>query len=241
MIEEILQQCTVDGLVVRLPAVQLERDIYTKVADRLKKIGGKWKGGNVGGFVFDHDPTELLSDVQDGKKRNIKKEFQFFETPIAIVDQILDLADIQRGRSVLEPSAGRGAILQRCPYLDKNIGFYCYELNEQWHPTLEQYAVVVGTDFLKADPTQKFDRVIANPPFSNNQDIDHIRKMYDVLAGGGVMVSIASTHWLSSDKKKETAFREWLEQKGATIIPLPEGAFKESGTNIATVIIRIQG
>ncbi len=70
--EDILRECSVDGNVVKLPAIQLERSMYQEVAKALQKIGGKWKGGKVGGFVFDFDPTELLSEVAGGVA-NIEK------------------------------------------------------------------------------------------------------------------------------------------------------------------------
>ncbi len=60
---EILQKCTVDGNIVRLPEGQLDRKLYQEVAKALELIGGKWKGGKVMGFVFPTDPTELLEQI----------------------------------------------------------------------------------------------------------------------------------------------------------------------------------
>ncbi len=82
-----------------------------------------------------------------------------------------------------------------------------------------------------------FDRIIANPPFSKNQDIDHIMKMYDCLGEGGRLVSIASTHWQISENKKETEFRAWLKKLKADVREIEAGAFKESGTTVKTVMI----
>jgi hypothetical protein len=58
--EEVLKNCIVDGLVVRLPNVQLDRKLYQEVSKSLELIGGKWKGGKVYGFIFLSDPTDLL-------------------------------------------------------------------------------------------------------------------------------------------------------------------------------------
>lgn len=41
--KEILIQCTVEGNVVKLPSVQLERKEYLEVKKHLELIGGKWK------------------------------------------------------------------------------------------------------------------------------------------------------------------------------------------------------
>ena len=79
--EQVLQNCTVEGTVVKLPNVQLDRKLYQEVAKALELIGGKWKGGKVFGFVFATDPTDLLHQIANGEKGNLKKEFQFFATP----------------------------------------------------------------------------------------------------------------------------------------------------------------
>jgi 16S rRNA G1207 methylase RsmC len=84
-----------------------------------------------------------------------------------------------------------------------------------------------------------WDRIIANPPFSKNQDIAHIRKMYNSLKSGGKMVSISSKHWRISSGKKEKEFEKWLKEVKAIVKEIPPGEFKESGTMVETLIIMI--
>jgi type I restriction-modification system DNA methylase subunit len=100
---------------------------------------------------------------------------------------------------------------------------------------------LIGNDFLTDSQGLKntFDRVVANPPFSKNQDIEHIYKMFEVCRQGGKIVTIASKHWQHSTGKKETAFKQWLEDLNADVIEVPSGEFAESGTKIATCIIII--
>ena len=88
--EEVLHNCTVEGTTVKLPNVQLDRKLYQEVAKALELIGGKWKGGKVSGFVFATDPTDLLDQIANGEKRNLKKEFQFFATPEKLADELID-------------------------------------------------------------------------------------------------------------------------------------------------------
>lgn len=242
MIEQILNQCTVEGNNVKLPQTQLDRDVYLEVADKLKKIGGKWVGGKVQAFVFDHDPSELLTDIQNGKNRNVKIEFQFFETPERLARRLIELAGIHYFNSVLEPSAGEGAIIRELPPCE--TVYYCeiegFRRKSLIHISFFNKAVCLGADFLQIDESQKFDRIVANPPFSKNQDIDHIRKMYAVLVEGGRLVSVASKHWQISSNRKETEFRNWLNEIGAEIHEIEAGTFKESGTNISAVIVVIE-
>jgi len=41
------------------------------------------------------------------------------------------------------------------------------------------------------------------------------------------------------DNKLTQDFRDLIWERGGDIVALPEGAFKESGTNVRTVIVRI--
>lgn len=89
---EIFQKCTVQGMVVKLPDIQLERKEYTEVKKALELIGGTWKGGKTFGFMFKEDPTDLLAELANGGNRNLKKEFQFFATPDKLADELVQLA-----------------------------------------------------------------------------------------------------------------------------------------------------
>ncbi len=236
-----LKNSTVNGNIVKLPNGTLDRKIYLEVKKRLELIGGKWKGGNVKGFLFNENPSELLEQIANGEKRNLKKEFQFFGTPSKLADLLVSYADINNSHKILEPSAGQGAIVKSihkvCPTVPVD---YCeiMGINQTFLDKISNVNMV-GSDFLCTNLNGYYDRVIANPPFSKNQDIEHIYKMYDCLKLGGRLVSIASKHWQLSNNKTETKFREWLGLVKADIHEVKAGEFKESGTSIATVIIVI--
>jgi hypothetical protein len=102
---------------------------------------------------------------------------------------------------------------------------------------------IIGADYL--DPLNhavgnKYDVIIANPPFARNRDIDHIRMMYDDLAEGGRLVSCASAHWEYAKNKKEKEFCTWLyDELEADVMEIPAGTFKASGTMVEARIILI--
>ncbi len=239
---ETLKNSTVEGNVVKLPAGQLDRNIYLEVKNSLELIGGKWKGGKVFGFVFPSDPSELLAQIANGEKRNLKKEFQFFATPTDLADELVSYADIHNSHLILEPSAGQGAIINAIHRQWSGVPvMYCetMDVNRIFLAKMKNVLSLNEFDFLKVSTHNYFDRIVANPPFNKNQDIDHIMKMYDVLKQGGRLVSIASKHWQLSSNKKETEFKKWLGLVKAEIHEIEAGAFNESGTNIATCIIVI--
>jgi acetylornithine deacetylase/succinyl-diaminopimelate desuccinylase-like protein len=63
--------------------------------------------------------------------------------------------------------------------------------------------------------------------------------MYEFLNVSGRLVSIASKSWQTGQQKLQKDFRDWLEEVGGEVEEVEAGAFKESGTNVATVIITI--
>jgi hypothetical protein len=238
----ILQACTVNGMYVSLPPQQLERKLYQEVAQALQLIGGKWKGGKTQAFEFKEDPTELLAEIASGEKRNLKKEFQFFATPPELARKMAKLLWLfaKDKYDILEPHGGNGALIKA---VWEQMGFNSLVFTYEPMPTnliqlkkLPQ-AKVLGPDFLECD--FKFDRIIANPPFTNNQDIDHIMHMYECLNPNGRMVTLASPSWERGTQKKQVEFREWLSAKDASIEEIEAGTFKESGTSIETRLIII--
>jgi hypothetical protein len=239
--QEVLQQCTVEGNVVKLPFIQLERKLYQDVAKSLELIGGKWKGGKIFGFVFELDPTDLLDQIANGEKRNLKKEYQFFGTSDTLCDRLVAHAQLNEYDTILEPSAGQGAIIKAINKIALHIVPDCYEIMELNRVMLNKSGLkfnLIGEDFLKHSG-KKYTKIIANPPFSNNQDIDHLMAMYDCLEVYGRLVCMTGNSWFIGSQKKQLEFKRWLETVDSQIIDVEAGAFKESGTNIATKIIVI--
>lgn len=164
----------------------------------------------------------------------------FFPSPKDVVSLIIDRAQLEDGLSVVDTSAGTGAILDGVKEQFGIIGA-AYERNHTLNEilTLKGYNPIQG-DSLEVEPAQQFDRVLINPPFENQQDIDHIRHGFDhFLKAGGRMVAICFPSVFTSQTKKAQAFREWFESLGGTVEDIEAGAFKASGTMISTKLITI--
>jgi hypothetical protein len=238
--EEVLQNCTVEGTTVKLPNVQLDRKLYQDVAKSLELIGGKWKGGKVFGFVFATDPTDLLDQIANGEKRNLKKEFQFFATPEKLADKLVKLAGLLPQDTILEPSAGQGAIVEAIRRSGHQGLIHCIELMQTNSIILCNKRITHDNcDFLTFPFKTKYSKIIANPPFTKNQDIDHLKEMYKCLSRGGRLVCITSESWVNGSQKKQVEFRDWLYSVGAEVLEIEKGAFKESGTMVGGRIVII--
>jgi len=236
----ILNGCTIDGNTVKLPPIQLERELYLEVSKAINLIGGKWKGGKVSGFVFMEDPTELMASIRNGNKKNLKKEYQFFATPPDLARKMVELAQIEEYDLILEPSAGQGAIIKAIQQKTNSLVHYCelMELNRSFLSKIPN-TVFLKDNFLLLNTPTLFHKIIANPPFSNNQDIKHVLHMWKTLVPGGTIITITSRHWEFSNNKQETTFREFIRTNNAKIELLPSNTFKESGTSIETNLIVI--
>src|SRR4051812_7333314 len=95
----------------------------------------------------------------------------------------------------------------------------------------------IAGDFLALEPEEKYDRVVMNPPFTNDQDIDHVLHAYKFLKPGGKLVAIMAKGFTFGENRKRSGFRDLLKQHGRIVMDLPAGTFKESGTMVETVVV----
>lgn len=164
---------------------------------------------------------------------------QLFPTPAALAARVVEAADIRPGDSVLEPSAGTGALLEALP---EGVKVQAVEISHALTRQLAQRFSGISlecSDFMQWEGAGKFDRIIMNPPFSNQQDIDHVTHALKFLKEGGKLVAIMSAGVEFRQDKKAAGFRELVERMGGTIERLPDDSFKESGTSVNTVLVTI--
>jgi SAM-dependent methyltransferase len=239
---KILSECEIENNTLFLPPEQLDRKTYLAVNKCLENIGGKWNR-KTKGHVFDYDPTEAFENlIMTGETEDMKKNFQFFPTPRPIAETVCDMAELSTAANILEPSCGKGDLAD--VIYERNQNLSCIEINWDMKKYLDEkpYPCMVGNDFLQylSETIREFDRIVMNPPFSRQQDIDHIRHAYRLLKKGGILVSIVSVSPFFRVNKKSVEFREWLKNQKAEIVDIEGGAFKESGTPIPVKIIKLK-
>ena len=243
----ILANCRIEENTLFLPPEQLDRKTYTAVNKCIENIGGKWNR-KAKGHVFDHDPTDGLENLlMTGETEDMKRVFQFFPTPREVALQMCEMAGLTESSRVLEPSVGKGDLAD-VVWEQGVSSLLGVELNNDMQKYLKDkpYTTITGVDFVEiakeaaaGQIKRDFTHVIMNPPFSRQQDIDHIVLASELLAPGGTLVSVASTSWQWRDNSKSQAFRDWLSTFNAEVEEISAGAFKESGTMIPTVIIKL--
>jgi len=162
-----------------------------------------------------------------------------------LADRLVEIAEIKDNDIILEPSAGQGAIIDSILKVinDTNNLFFCENiptktiiLNRQYGAMKNLYYLhPLNDDFLNLDNFQ-FDKIIANPPLENNQDIDYVLHMYKNLKPGGILVSVMSNNWRISTDKKESEFKKWLFSNDYWVDEIKEDMFKDSGTMVGVIV-----
>lgn len=229
---DLLAKCEVEGKTLKITE-QLDRKTYGQLNKVLTAIGGKWNAKQRV-HLFQEDVSEMIENIiNTGEYSCIKKDFQFFPTPIELAKKIIKLAEITPDDICLEPSAGMGNIAQFMPNCD------VIELHEDNRKTLiDKGFNLVHDDFLTFIPEKKYTAIIMNPPFSKGQDIEHVTKAIEMAER--VVVAITSASVMFRNDKKTEAFKKLVAYYKGTIEQLPTESFKESGTNVNTCLIIVR-
>jgi Methyltransferase small domain len=236
---EVLDKAEVQGSFLALGPEQLDRKLYVKVAQVIELAGGKWNR-RAGKHLFEGSAADAMEPVfLTGQIVAAKSEFGFFETPRKIALMVVELADIEAGDWVLEPSAGRGAIAREARKLTDVVdAIEILPANFQALLELEpRLRNVTNSDFLEGIPLPAYDRIVMNPPFAKRNDVQHVTKATKWLKPGGKLVSVVSAAVTFRDDHLGRTFRELIASGGGDILPLPVGSFKESGTDVNTAIV----
>jgi hypothetical protein len=219
----------------------------------MTSLGGKWARGSKkrpGGFDFDADTDarELIRVALESGEVLDAREAQFFETPRKLAIDLAWFVNPQPGQRILEPSAGKGALvraaLSHCP----GALVDCVEPFPDNRKELERQGFkLIGDDFMWMRPPGNasphgiavphlFDGCLLNPPFSRRQDIIHITHALSFLKPGGKLAAIASAGVRYRDDRLAKDFRQLLAANSGTVTDNPAGSFAPA-TLVNTVMI----
>ena len=177
-------------------------------------------------FYFGRQKKNSRNKAQEGK--------DYFATPEPLGLKMVEWADPQLGESVLEPSAGHGAISRFfSPNTTNTIVEPSEQLASQAHMVTDN-AKLVNDTFENLNLVNKFDAVVMNPPFgmAGRTAIDHVAKAAKHLRDGGRVVALIP-EGSATDK-----FDKWYESdeaKGLHMVgevKLPSCTFERAGTSV---------
>lgn len=243
----VLSASTFQGNVMQLPAQQLERKLYTEVAAAIEACQGKWDR-KTKTHIFSGDAADLMDDViVTGGYRRVKQDLGQFDTPEWLALELVEHAEINPDEKVLEPSCGIGRIVAALRQLD-TVGYGLriaaneidrgrYEACREAH--FKERGTITNFDFLMTTPIAEFDRVVMNPPFARQADIDHVLHAFQFLKPGGVLVAIMSAGVTFRQDRKAEAFRDVMKSHQGEFLDVSERAFVSEGTEVRTTIVRM--
>lgn len=174
----------------------------------------------------------------------------FYPTPINLIQKMLSHLDFRNIKSVLEPSAGKGDLVESIT--NKFKYNQSYNKNKYDIDTIEndnnlQYILqgkkfrLVHDDFLSYDTFKKYDAIIMNPPFS--QGDKHLLKAIEMQQQGGKIVCLLNADTLRnpySNSRKELVRQ--LEKYNAQVEYI-ENAFidseRKTGVTVSLIYIDI--
>lgn len=220
-------------------------------------------GFYIAGAPFESPPsaTAIPKQVPDPNKFDAMRETlkagvqvvsapQLFPTPVGVARQMAEVAfdgpwgvevcaEMNDRMRILEPSAGTGNLLAIIrEHLAKpdacQSELVAVEINRNLADQLIRFGYddVRCANFLECNgDLGKFDRILMNPPFANGSDIKHIEHAITFLNPGGRLVAICANGPRQNEALRPLA-TEWID--------LPEGSFKEQGTNVNTALLVIQ-
>ncbi|MFD8609428.1 RsmD family RNA methyltransferase [Streptomyces sp. NPDC059631] len=231
-----------DGHRLVLVGPRLTPAMYQCVNEVLAAVGGRWTKTE-GAHLFPVDAAEALAPVlATGEVVTLREKrtlAQYFPTPDPVVGRLIALADLQPGMTVLEPSAGSGAIATAAAARGAIVD--CIEQDPRYATDLsETHAArrVQVADFLTIPAEPRFDRILMNPPFTRGTDMAHVTHALRFMKPDGLLVSVMS--WAVTEQTRSTtAFQELVEERGGLVEALPARAFFLHGTTVDTVLVTI--
>lgn len=187
------------------------------------------------------DFDAMRQQLRNGTAVQVVSAPQLFPTPAALAARMVELAGLESGMSMIEPSAGTGNILRAVREASGGgVVRTAFEIDGRLCSSLrvrEEGAEIFNRDFLSVQPTELralVDAVVMNPPFENAADIAHIRHAVKFLKPGGRLVAICA-----NGPRQGEALGQLVEEHGGTWEPLPEGTFAEQGTQVRTVLLTL--
>lgn len=180
-------------------------------------------------------------------KFTFNEKEEFYPTPDELLKKVLDGVDWKKVHNVLEPSAGKGNIVDyilrvagEYPHYNRQIKVDCIEKDADLQKLLrgKNYRVI-HDDFLTFHTQKTYDLVIMNPPFSNGGA--HLLKALDVIKYGGNIICILNAETIKNPYSNERKMLlNKLDELGADIcFYAEEFVAAERTTSVEIAVVKV--
>lgn len=182
-----------------------------------------------------------------------KDNKDFYPTPEKLVNKMIDGMDLRMVSTILEPSAGKGDIvdiLEEKKGVDRwgsrkyNYSVDCIEKDSNLQHILKgKKYKVVHDDFLTFNTWKEYDLIIMNPPFSNG--CKHLLKALEIQErNGGAVICLLNAETLKNPCNNDRiTLQRKLEDYNASIEFLEDSfmdAETERKTAVEIALIKVQ-
>ena len=217
-------------------------------AEPIKPAPGDGKGGKerdraqASASPYDVAKTHYYGRMKTTGRRDQREGLDFYPTAEPIAFKMVEWAGIRAYESVLEPSAGDGAIAR---YLPEHARRTIIEPSTDLLSRAELRAPGsrgVNRDFEDYHIANKHHAIVMNPPFGagGKTAMDHLAKAMTHLKPGGRIVALVPTG-PAADKRFEALWGSEAA-KGMTlraVVNLPAVAFEKAGTAVMSRVLVI--
>ncbi|EQB4340875.1 DUF4942 domain-containing protein [Clostridium botulinum] len=178
----------------------------------------------------------------------------FYPTPKKLINKMLENIDFREVKTILEPSAGKGDIVEIIKekkkaqrrndfFSSKDIKYDidCIEIDENLQMILKGKGFrVIHNDFLTYNGFKKYDLIVANFPFS--QGDKHLAKALELIEKGGRLICLVNAETIKnpySNLRKTLIMK--LEELNANIeYSQEEFTDAERKTNVEIALIKVK-
>jgi len=163
---------------------------------------------------------------------------QYFTTSTELQEKVYSFI-LNKPSLILEPSMGRGDLINYVSERDNSIKFDVYEIDNTIN-ILNKYISrdkVIFGDFLEQSIQTKYKTIIGNPPYANNLHIHFIYRCYDLLEIGGELVFIVPTNFLT-DTPTSSLLDSMIRNGSFTHIYHPNNTDLYEGASVDVVVFR---
>ncbi|NCX93765.1 MAG: DUF4942 domain-containing protein [Gammaproteobacteria bacterium] len=163
----------------------------------------------------------------------------FYPTPPEVIDQMLYGLDLQN-KVVLEPSAGKGDIVDACIGSGAAMVVAC-ERDTNLRKILQSKCKVIADDFMtvSADQVSHIHAIVMNPPFS--ADEHHILHAWQIAPEGCDIVALCNAQTLANSYTAARKQLSLIVRENGTVVDLGECfSTAERSTYVKVSLIRLR-